>query len=202
MKAGPLRIGYARVSKDDQNLPGQLDQLERAGCHEIYREHVSGVKAQRPELAQALRACRAGDTLVVCDLTRIGRNLKELIAIMETLQSSGVQFESLAEKIDTSGAFGELVFHLFAALAQYERKRLIERTGAGLRAARARGRMGGRPPALTDSQIQKAKRLLADPDASYREVARDFGVNRSTLYASIKRYDAKQGGDHVRVERR
>lgn len=192
-KAGPMRVGYARVSTEDQNLAGQLDELRGTGCADVYAEHGSGKKDDRPELANALRALRAGDTLVVTRLDRLGRNLPHLIATVNALAARGVGFESLAERLDTTSAGGELIFHLFASMAQFERRLNSERTRAGLKAARARGRNGGRPPILSISQLRQAKRLLDDPEVTAREVAHTFGVSRSTLYNNLARLDAPAG---------
>ena len=192
-KASSMRVGYARVSTDDQNLAGQLDELRATGCADVYAEHGSGKKDDRPELANALRALRAGDTLVVTRLDRLGRNLPHLIATVNALADRGVGFESLAERLDTTSAGGELIFHLFASMAQFERRLNSERTRAGLKAARARGRNGGRPPILSISQLRQAKRLLDDPEVTAREVAHTFGVSRSTLYNNLARLDAPVG---------
>lgn len=185
-----VRIGYARVSTDDQNLAGQLDQLERAGCAPIYSEHASGSKDDRPELAQALKALRAGDSLVVCRLDRLGRSLPHLVATVDELARRGIGFESLAERIDTTSAGGTLIFHIFASLAQFERQLISERTKAGLAAGRARGRMGGRLPALTLKQVREAKRLLEDPQATVTDVAKTYGVSRATLYKGLRQLKA------------
>lgn len=186
-----VRIGYARVSTDDQNLEGQLDQLGRAGCDPIYSEQASGSKDDRPELAQALKALRAGDSLVVCRLDRLGRSLPHLVQTVDQLAARGIGFESLAERIDTTSAGGTLIFHIFASLAQFERQLISERTKAGLAAGRARGRMGGRPPALTVKQLREAKRLLDDPEATVTDVAKTYGVSRATLYKGLRQL---QGG--------
>jgi DNA invertase Pin-like site-specific DNA recombinase len=192
-KAGSMRVGYARVSTDDQNLAGQLDELRATGCADIYSEHGSGKKDDRPELANALRTLRTGDTLVVTRLDRLGRNLPHLIATVNALAKRGVGFESLAERLDTTSAGGELIFHIFASMAQFERRLNSERTRAGLKAARARGRNGGRRPILSLSQLRQAKRLLDDPEVTAREVAQTFGVSRSTLYNNLARLDTPAG---------
>ena len=189
-----VRIGYARVSTDDQNLEGQLDQLGRAGCDPIYSEHASGSKDDRPELAQALKALRAGDSLVVCRLDRLGRSLPHLVQTVDQLAARGIGFESLAERIDTTSAGGTLIFHIFASLAQFERQLISERTKAGLAAGRARGRMGGRPPALTVKQLREAKRLLDDPEATVTDVAKTYGVSRATLYKGLRQLHGGSDG--------
>lgn len=176
------RIGYARVSTDDQSLDLQRDALTRAGCVTVYEEHASGKNADRPELKQCLKALRSGDTLVVWRLDRLGRSLTDLVKIVTDLEQRGVYFESLTERIETNTASGKLQFHVFAALAEFERNLTRERTLAGLKAARARGHLGGRKRKLTDKQVQQAKILLADPNVYVSDVARSFGVSRMTIY--------------------
>lgn len=176
------RMGYARVSTDDQHLELQRDALSQAGCSVIYEEASSGKNAVRPELEQCRKALRAGDTLVVWRLDRLGRSLPDLVQIIADLEQRGIGFESLTEKIETGSAAGKLVFHVFAALAEFERGLIRERTQAGLAAARARGRAGGRKPKLDAKQIRQIKALLRDPNTSVAEVARDYGVSRTTIY--------------------
>jgi len=176
------RIGYARVSTDDQNLDLQRDALRQAGCSVIYEETASGKSAARPELEQCRKALRAGDTLVVWRLDRLGRSLPDLVQIVAELEQRGVHFESLTEKIETSSAAGKLVFHVFAALAEFERNLIRERTHAGLAAARARGRKGGRKPALTPQQVREIKALLRDPSIPVASIADRYGVSRTTIY--------------------
>lgn len=176
------RIGYARVSTDDQNLDLQRDALRQAGCSTIYEEAASGKNAARPELEQCRKALRAGDTLVVWRLDRLGRSLPDLVQIVADLEQRGVHFESLTEKIETGSAAGKLQFHVFAALAEFERGLIRERTRAGLDAARARGRAGGRKPKLDAKQIRHIKALLRDPSTCVAELARDYGVSRTTIY--------------------
>ena len=176
------RIGYARVSTDDQHLDLQRDALMQAGCGVIYEEAASGKSAARPELEQCRKALRAGDTLVVWRLDRLGRSLPDLVHVVNDLEQRGVGFESLTEKIETSSAAGKLIFHVFAALAEFERGLIRERTHAGLSAARARGRVGGRKPKLEEKQVREIKALLRDPDIQVSEVARRYGISRTTLY--------------------
>src|ERR687890_1961670 len=154
-----MLIGYARVSTDDQNLNLQCDALEKAGCEQIFTEQVSGTKARRPGLEQALSHLRADDTLVVWRLDRLGRSLRHLIDTVTNLQERGVGFKSLQESIDTTTSGGKLVFHIFGALAEFEREIIKERTNAGLTAARARGRRGGPKRKLTNEQVQMAQTL-------------------------------------------
>lgn len=191
--AGARRIGYARVSTADQDLAPQLDVLRAKGCDPIYSEHASGKHADRPELAQAMKALRAGDTLVVWRLDRLGRSLPDLIATVNELAGRGVAFESVTEAIDTTTASGKLVFNIFASLADFERHLISERTRAGLAAGRARGRMGGRPPALTPRQLREARLLLTDSEATVTTVAERYGVSRTTLYKGLRDLAAKDG---------
>ncbi|WP_301291330.1 recombinase family protein [Klebsiella pneumoniae] len=164
------RIGYARVSTDDQHLDLQRDALQQAGCSVIYEEAASGKSAARQELEQCRKALRAGDTLVVWRLDRLGRSLHDLVQIVAELEQRGVHFESLTEKIETGSASGKLQFHVFAALAEFERGLIRERTQAGLAAARARGRAGGRKPKLDDQQVREIKALLRDPDMALLQI--------------------------------
>lgn len=179
------RIGYARVSTDDQHLDLQRDALTRAGCSAIYEEAASGKSAARPELEQCRKTLRAGDTLVVWRLDRLGRSLPDLVQIVADLERQGVGFESLTERIETGSAAGKLVFHVFAALAEFERGLIRERTQAGLAAARARGRAGGRRPKLDEQQVREIKVLLRDPGIQVADVARRYGVSRTTLYKHV-----------------
>lgn len=179
------RIGYARVSTDDQNLDMQRDALKQSGCAIIYEEAASGKNTGRPELEHCRKALRSGDTLVVWRLDRLGRSLPDLVRIVAELEQQSVGFESLTEKIETSSASGKLVFHVFAALSEFERNLIRERTQAGLAAARARGRSGGRKPKLDDKQVREIKALLRDPDINVADVARRYGVSRTTLYNHV-----------------
>lgn len=186
------RIGYARVSTAEQDLDPQLDVLRERGCDPIYSERASGKKDDRPELAQAMKALRADDTLVVCRLDRLGRSLPHLVATVNELAERGVGFESVTEAIDTSTAAGKLVFNVFASLADFERNLISERTRAGLAAGRARGRKGGRPPALSPKQVREARLLLTDPEATVTSVAERFRVSRSTLYNAMRSTEPKE----------
>ena len=179
------RIGYARVSTDDQNLDLQRDALTRSGCSTIYEETASGKSSSRPELEHCRKALRSGDTLVVWRLDRLGRSLSDLVRIIGDLEREGITFESLSEKIDTGSASGKLQFHVFAALAEFERNLIRERTLAGLTAARARGRVGGRKHKLSDKQVREIKALLTDPTAQVTEIAKRYGVSRATLYKRV-----------------
>jgi len=180
-------IGYARVSTQDQNPEFQVDALERAGCEQIFQEKLTGRLRERPELSQCLRTLRKGDVLVVWKLDRLARSLKDLVEIVQELNDREIGFKSLTEAIDTTSSGGRLVFHIFGALAEFEHDLIRERTIAGLQAARARGRKGGRRPAMSDSDIRKAAAMLSDPQITKTEVASHFGVTRTTLNASLKR---------------
>ena len=180
-------IGYARVSTQDQHPELQLDALNGAGCEQIYQEKVTGKQRERPELTQCLRTLRKGDTLVVWRMDRLARSLKDLVGIIEELHQREIGFKSLNEAIDTTSASGKLIFHIFGALAEFEHALIIERTKAGLTAARARGRKGGRKPSLSEADIRKAAAMLSDPMMTKAEVSQHFKVSRTTLNASLKR---------------
>ena len=182
-----MRIGYARVSTEDQTTDPQIDALTAHGCETIYSENASGKNTDRPELESCLKALRAGDTLTVWRLDRLGRNLADLIRIVNDLEGRGVGFASLTESIDTTTPAGKLVFHVFAALAEFERNLIRERTMAGLKAARARGKSSGRPRKLQGKELAMATTLMADRDNDITEVAKQFGVHRSTLYRRAKK---------------
>ncbi len=180
------KIGYARVSTHDQSLDLQVDALEKAGCTIIYKETASGKAAgTRPELQQALKALRVGDTLTVWRLDRLGRSLSDLIGIVTALEKRGIAFSSLTEAIDTGTPAGKLVFHIFGALSEFERQIIKERTIAGLAAARARGRTGGRPSKLTEKDKREIRILLKDPQTVIADVAKRYGVSRATIYKQI-----------------
>jgi DNA invertase Pin-like site-specific DNA recombinase len=183
------RIGYARVSTDDQNLDLQRDALHLAGVESVYEEAASGKTAARQELGNCLKALRAGDTLVVWRLDRLGRSLPDLVQVIAGLDEKGIGFESITEKIETSSAAGRLVFHVFAALAEFERNLIRERTRAGLAAARARGRSGGRKPKLDARQIREIKRLMSDPTIPVGQIAERYKVSRTTIYKVAPRID-------------
>ena len=183
-----MLVGYARVSTQEQNPALQLDALRAAGCDQLFVEKVtgSGLKA-RPEWEVCLRTLRRGDTLVVWRLDRLGRSLKDLVEIMKVLDDRTVGFRSLTESIDTTSAGGKLIFHVFGALAEFEHTLIRERTRAGLSAARARGRKGGRKPKLSPGDVKKAAAMLRDPTVTKTDVAAHFGVTRMTLNQSLTR---------------
>ena len=175
-------VGYARVSTQDQNADLQTRALSAAGCKRTFTEKASGAQRERPQLAAAIEFMREGDTLVVWKLDRLARSLKQLIETVEGLDARGIRFRSLTENIDTETADGRLVYHLFGALAEFERSIIRERSLAGLAAARAKGRVGGRPRALNDNDLAAARALLSDPGITVGEVARRLDVSPATLY--------------------
>jgi len=177
-----MQIGYARVSTDDQNLDLQRDALQQAGCERVFEDTASGAKAERIGLVALMEILRAGDTVVIWRMDRLGRSLKDLIALVERLEAVGVGLRSLQEKIDTTSSGGRLVFHLFGALAEFERNLIRERTQAGLTAARARGRHGGRKKRLDPAKQKMALRLYHERQHTVEEICRMMGVGRSTLY--------------------
>ncbi len=180
-----MRIGYARVSTEDQTLDLQKDTLKRAKCREIYQEQAGGKNTGRPQLEGCLKSLREGDTLVVWRLDRIGRNLADLVRLIAELEQRKINFESLTEKIETRSPAGRLVFHVFAAVAEFERNLISERTVAGLKSARARGRKGGRPAKLSSKEIKTIRALLKTADVPVAEIAARFGIARSTLYRAV-----------------
>ncbi len=180
-----MLVGYARVSTHEQSLALQQDALVAAGCGRTYTDVVSGVAVERAGLAAALDYVRPGDTLVVWRLDRLGRSLRHLIEQVTALESREVGFRSLTEAIDTTTSGGKLIFHIFGALADFERTVIRERTKAGLAAARARGRVGGRPRALSPTQVEAARGLLADPARPIAEVCAALRVSKATLYRSV-----------------
>jgi DNA invertase Pin-like site-specific DNA recombinase len=180
-----MLIGYARVSTQDQNPELQLDALQAAGCEKIFVEKASGAQRERPELKAALAYMRAGDTLVVWKLDRLARSLKQLIETIEGMEEREIGFRSVTEAIDTTTSGGRLTFHIFAALAEFERSIIRERTRSGLESARKRGRLGGRPPALSPQDLQAAKALLSNPKITVEEVAKRLNVAPSTLYRHL-----------------
>lgn len=182
-------IGYARVSTLDQHLHAQKDALREAGCERVFTENASGKLAERPELTRCKDHLRAGDILVITKLDRLGRSVKNLILESEWLDDHGVALRVLHQGIDTSTPAGRMFFHVLAALAEFERALITERTNEGLQAARARGRKGGRPPALTPAQVERA-RARVNAGETITTVAEDFRVSRPTIYAALERHPA------------
>jgi DNA invertase Pin-like site-specific DNA recombinase len=181
MKIG-YKIGYARVSTDAQETHLQLDALQRAKCSRIYQEKASGATADRPELLRLLDNARQGDVVIVWKLDRLARSLRQLIDTMALFHERGVELHSLTENINTTTPSGTLTFHLFAALAEFE---LRQRVTAGLQAARQRGRVGGRPKALTADDLKKARALLRSGEYTKVEVAKELKVSRHTLWRAL-----------------
>jgi DNA invertase Pin-like site-specific DNA recombinase len=177
-----MLIGYARVSTTDQNLDLQKDALQGAGCERVFTDTASGARVERPGLTSALKECRAGDTLVVWKLDRLGRSLPHLVETVRELSTRGVGFKSLQEQIDTTTSGGNLIFHIFASLAEFERDLIRERTNAGLQAARARGRKGGRPKGVDQKKQKAALALKKDAGHSIREICEIVGISRNTYY--------------------
>lgn len=180
-----MLVGYARVSTQDQDPALQLDALTQVGCNKVFTEKASGAQRERPQLQAAIDYMREGDTLVIWKLDRLARSLKQLIETVEALAARGIGLRSLTEAIDTATSGGKLIFHIFGALAEFERGVIRERTRAGLDAARARGRTGGRPPALSSDDLAAARALLRDPAITVEQVARRLGVVPSTLYRHL-----------------
>lgn len=182
-----MKIGYARVSTEEQSDSAQLNALRDAGCERVYQEKDSGKSRFRPELERMTDSLRAGDVVVVQRLDRLGRSLRDLIELLDSFKEQNVQFISLNESIDTTTAVGELAFHMIGSIAQFERRLISERTKAGLAAARARGRKGGRKAKLTTSDIRKAHAMLLDPSVTKAEIAEHFGVSRPTLNKALNK---------------
>ena len=181
-------IGYARVATVDQELGLQLDALEAVGCVRIFNDRASGAIAERPELERALDHLRDGDTLVVWKLDRLGRSLRHLIDTVRSLEARGIGFRSLQESIDSSSPAGRLIFHMFGALAEFERDLIRERTQAGLAAARARGRHGGRPSVMTPAKAKVARQMYDSREHTVSAIAATLNVSRATLYRSLERH--------------
>jgi DNA invertase Pin-like site-specific DNA recombinase len=180
-----MLIGYARVSTADQNLDLQIDALKKAGCEKICHDKISGTKSERIGLTKVLDISRAGDTLVIWRLDRLGRSLKDLIQIAETLKERSIGLKSLEEGIDTTTSTGQLMFHLFGALAEFEKNLINERSKAGLDAARARGKLGGRPKALDRNQQQLAIKLYHDRQHSIAQICSMMNISKPTLYSYV-----------------
>jgi DNA invertase Pin-like site-specific DNA recombinase len=179
-------IGYARVSTHDQTLSLQKDTLEKAGCEKVFADTVSGTKAERKGLEEAFSHLRKGDTLVVWRLDRLGRSLRHLIDTITALNERGVGFKSLQENIDTTTSGGKLVFHIFGALAEFEREIIKERTQAGLKSARSRGKVGGRPKALSTKEVQILRNMAADKSLTVSDICKTLDIGRTTFYRYVK----------------
>jgi Site-specific recombinases, DNA invertase Pin homologs len=182
-------LGYARVSTDEQNLDRQIDALNKYGVDILFNEKMSGTKRERPELNKLIERISAGDTVVIESLSRLGRSTKDLIELMELFNTRGVNLVSLKESIDTSSSTGKLLFTLMSALAQFERDLISERTVEGLKAARVRGRMGGRPR-INEEAVRKAVKLYNTKQYSLKEIEKMTGVKKSTLYRHVMMYSS------------
>jgi DNA invertase Pin-like site-specific DNA recombinase len=193
--AGPLLIGYARVSTEDQRLDLQRDALAAAGCHRTFEDCASGARTDRPGLAAALSHLRRGDTLVVWRLDRLGRTTYQLVGLLERFERDGIRLCSLQDGIDPSSVMGRALLQIGAVFAEMERNLLRERTHAGLAAARARGRLGGRKPRLSADALDTARRLMADPMLGMGEIASRVGVGRTTLYRALGRASTARAAD-------
>ena len=180
-----MKIGYARVSTGDQNLDMQVDALNKIECDKIFTDKMSGARSDRPGLEEAMKFMREGDTLIVWRLDRLGRSLQHLIKVINDLNENGKFFMSLQENIDSKSTGGKLIFHIFAALAEFERDLIRERTKAGILAARARGRIGGRPRKMTAKKIEWAKKLMEDHSNSISEICKMLRISKSTLYRNL-----------------
>lgn len=184
-----MKIGYARVSTKDQNLDLQKDALEKAGCKKIYSEQVSGAKIERKQLDELIKQVRKGDIIIVWKLDRLGRSLRDLVNLISKFQEMEVGFKSLQDSIDTTTPTGKLTFHLFAALAEFERDIISERTKAGLKSARARGRLGGRPKGLSKQAQNKsrlAESLYKEKELSIKEICDYLSISKPTLYRYLR----------------
>ncbi len=190
-----MLVGYALVSTSDQNLDLQIDALDKAGCEKIFQDVASGAKSERPGLTEALSFMRAGDTLTVWKLDRLGRSLKHLIEVITQLNEEEKEFKSIQENLDTSTSTGKLLFHLLGSLAEFERSLIRERTMAGLEAARARGRRGGRPRVMDERKVALAKSMLSDPATSIADVSKTLGVSKATLYTYLNQEDGSANID-------
>ena len=180
-----MLIGYARVSTGRQNPDSQEDALEKAGCERVFLDVVSGAADKLPEREKALDRLRSGDTLVVRRLPRLGRSLKDLLGVVDLVEERGADFRSVVEGMSTESAQGRMVFSIFGALAEFERELIRERTQAGLEAARKRGRVGGRPPALEEEDIEVAQSLMRSGDVPVKNICEQLEVSRSTLYRYV-----------------
>lgn len=180
-------FGYARVSTTDQNPDSQIDMLTAAGCDRIFVDYASGAKEHRPQLDLMLEMLREGDQCVCVRLDRLGRSVQNLVALINRFNDMGVQFKSLTEQIDTTTPGGVLIFNVFGAMAQFERDLIRERTNAGLKAARARGRKGGRPPRLTDAQVREVRRKYDGGTMTVGEIAKLMDVGRTTIYRALEK---------------
>ena len=194
-----MKIGYARVSTTDQDLNLQLDALNAAGCERIYQEKISGANKNRPQLRELLDHLRESDEIIVWKLDRLARSLTDLVSLVTEIQEKGASFHSLQDQIDTSSAHGKFTFHLFAALAEFERDIIRERTKAGLAAARARGRVGGRPKGLSrqaENTARLAEQLYKENNMTVRAICEQLSISKGTLYNYL-RHRGVEIGKHI-----
>ena len=182
-----MKVGYARVSTADQHLRMQEDALKSAGCQEIFHDIASGTKTARPGLAEALAYLRDGDTIVVWKLDRLGRSIQHLIQTVKELSDKNIGFQSVQENIDTTTSGGKLIFHIFSALAEFEKDLIAERTKAGLKAARVRGKMGGRPPLLDNRQINRMIEMYDEGKNTVAEICKIYDISRPSFYNYLKK---------------
>ena len=182
-----MKVGYARVSTKDQHLYMQEDALKSAGCEEIYHDIASGVKSIRPGLEKALSYLRAGDVLMVWKLDRLGRSIGHLIQTIKDLSEKSIGFKSIQENIDTTTSGGKLIFHIFGALAEFERELIRERTNTGLQAARARGRVGGRPPLLNNKKVKKMLEHYSDKKLTVGDICKIYNISKPSFYNYLKK---------------
>ena len=200
-----MRIGYARVSTKDQSLDLQVDALQEAGCEEVYKEVASGARTARPVLDDLLTRLRADDVLVIWKLDRLGRSLKHLVTLTAELIEREIGLISLNDPIDTTTPQGRLIFNIFASLAEFERDLIRERTQAGLKAARARGRKGGRPPGLSkkaEATAMAAETLYKEGQLSVQAICNQLGISKPTLYAYLKHRGVMTGSRRIQVDSR
>ncbi len=181
-----MKIGYCRVSTLDQSLDLQLDALKKAGCEKVFSDKMSGGRFDRPGLEDAIKFARSGDTIVVYKLDRLGRSIKHLITTVNELNRNGIGFESLGESIDTTNPGGKLIFHIFGALAEFEKDLIGARTRAGLLAARERGRIGGRPKKLSINEKEEVRKLFTSRIQSPKAICKRYGISKATLYRVLK----------------
>lgn len=193
-----MKIGYARVSTGLQNLDLQEDSLKKMGCDKIFTDYISGAKSKRPGLENAIEFAREGDTIVVWRLDRLGRNMEDLISVVNRLNNQGVSFHSLQENItmDKSSSTGQLIFHLFAAFAEFERNLILERSAAGRAAARARGRFGGRPEKFTPEDVNSIRTLVKN-GTPIKTVAAQWNVSRTTIYRYLNKAEENYGEEQA-----
>lgn len=182
-----MKVGYARVSTADQHLRMQEDALKSAGCQEIFHDIASGAKTARPGLEDVLAYVRTGDTIVVWKLDRLGRSIQHLIQTVKDLNTKNIGFQSLQENMDTTTSGGKLIFHIFSALAEFEKDLIGERTKAGLKAARVRGKMGGRPPLLDNRQINRMIEMYDEQKNTVAEICKIYDISRPSFYNYLKR---------------